>query len=843
MIEVLAKISATTWGLFAGAAVALGANVAFGMKVLNRLNTDPLDERQPTPATPLTNAVESHPEASVRSTVAAPRPRRIQSVPPPEEAPAPVAAPEQPVKLATPPVKETELAEPVLASAAAAPKEEKKTDLPLKSETQVPAGALVLGSLDAGAKVPLVPRGLGAEAKETVPPAANPLAPAAPAANQPDKTTVPPRRFFDPIKTTIPAPASGTLPPAAADKESTALPPLSSVIPPLDPEKKAPLGPVAGPLAAPGATDKPLADLTALKEAGASPVPPASKADAPKIEAAGDGLLAVSGPAKVSGGPDVPPVAADLANDVKKNTPPTPAPESAARSGLVLIPPAEAKPEPAAAKPAEKPAEPVTAKAPEAPAAPAPKPEEKPAAAEKAAPEPVLSPAVADEPPAAKPESEAKPVKGPRVFLPGRFFGRGKEKETVAAEPKADKEAAEKAAEVPAAPAKTEPELVPAVAEAKQATPEAKKDEKPVETPEAKKDAPPAATVEEPKAPAPAAKDDKAPAAKKDEPTAKPEPVPAAKSSLPVDEKAAKPAESKTAPAEEKPAAKSVVPGEKTPAAAGAPTASLVAPPLPTQAAPATAPIAEPLAAAIIPTPKPKEAPVEGKAETPAKPAAPSAPAPVAPVSQPNPVMPPNDTTTSLPNNGRASAQLTLGFEITSLQLTPFFKLGSVQLKALSNVVSLHLVAAQAADNPLAAGISFQIEHVDLDGAAHIKSILLKPLGESREATVPVSKLQVENVAVTGGGEGAPISVTTSNQASTAVQLFGTFTIAAMDFTPAFEIGSLRLEPTSNTVLLRVAPSSRPTALDLPPSFEVAAVQLGDGAQISGVRLTPSGAK
>ena len=132
---------------------------------------------------------------------------------------------------------------------------------------------------------------------------------------------------------------------------------------------------------------------------------------------------------------------------------------------------------------------------------------------------------------------------------------------------------------------------------------------------------------------------------------------------------------------------------------------------------------------------------------------------------------------------------------------------------------------------------------MDLDGASHLKSILLKRLGESRAITAPVSKLQVDNVAVTGGGDGSPISVTTSDQASTAVQLFGTFTIAAMDFTPAFEIGSLRLEPTSNTVLLRVAPSSRPTALDLPPSFEVAAVQLGDGAQITGVRLTPSGAK
>ena len=219
------------------------------------------------------------------------------------------------------------------------------------------------------------------------------------------------------------------------------------------------------------------------------------------------------------------------------------------------------------------------------------------------------------------------------------------------------------------------------------------------------------------------------------------------------------------------------------------------------------------------------------------------APAESAPITTPRSNMTSTESTPSTPASGRASAQLTLGFEVTSLQLTPFFKLGAVQLRPLSNIVSLHLLTTQQAENPLAAGISFQIETVDLDESAHIRSILLKPLPQSQPAAVPQPKLQVDNVQLGQTTEGAPIQVTSSQGTSTAVQLLATCTIAAMDFTPAFEIGSLRLEPNSNFVLLRSAPSQRPAALDLPPSFEVAAVQLEGNAQISSVRLTPSTAK
>jgi hypothetical protein len=200
----------------------------------------------------------------------------------------------------------------------------------------------------------------------------------------------------------------------------------------------------------------------------------------------------------------------------------------------------------------------------------------------------------------------------------------------------------------------------------------------------------------------------------------------------------------------------------------------------------------------------------------------------------------PNEPATPVNANAKAAAQLTLGFEITSLQLTPFFKLGSVQLRPLSDIVSLHLVASQQTDGPMATGISFKIEKVELTEQSQVRSILLKPLGTAQPATIPQPKLQVDAIQLNQTGEGSAIQVTPSQQTSTAVQFLATFTVASMEFTPAFEIGSLRLEPTSNTVLLRLAPSQRGAGMELPPSFEMSNVQIGPEAQLTAVTLTPS---
>jgi hypothetical protein len=199
-----------------------------------------------------------------------------------------------------------------------------------------------------------------------------------------------------------------------------------------------------------------------------------------------------------------------------------------------------------------------------------------------------------------------------------------------------------------------------------------------------------------------------------------------------------------------------------------------------------------------------------------------------------------NESATPATATTKASAQLTLGFEITSLQLTPFFKLGSVQLRPLSDVVSLHLVASQQTDGPMATGISFQIEKVELTEQSQVRSILLKPLGVAQPATIPQPKLQVDAIQLNQAGEGSAIQITPSQQTSTAVQFLATFTVASMEFTPAFEIGTLRLEPTSNTVMLRLAPSQRGAGMELPPTFEMSNVQIGSEAQLTAVTLTPS---
>ena len=105
--------------------------------------------------------------------------------------------------------------------------------------------------------------------------------------------------------------------------------------------------------------------------------------------------------------------------------------------------------------------------------------------------------------------------------------------------------------------------------------------------------------------------------------------------------------------------------------------------------------------------------------------------------------------------------------------------------------------------------------------------------------TIPRPSLQVDHVAMTNHDSGAPIAVTASAHATTAVQMFGSFAIAEIEFTPAFEIGSLRLTPATNRVRVRVSPASLPTTQDLPLAFEIAEVKVDDGAQTIDVRLLP----
>ncbi len=925
MIEVLAQLSNATVWLAVGAVVFFVAQTVFFKRMLKGLNSDVGDKHGPLSATDSAEITEGN---GFRTSVATPRPRKLQ--PPParqaDEPPAtdspvltdvlPASKAALPVSPATAPAPEPELAKPVLASAGTAvPAVDVRKDVPAPAEVIVPTGALIPGPLalakDAAptaskVETPVAPApkietpAAPATPARTLPPLAvsepvvpSPLKPA----DMPAVVPVAARRFFTPAAPAAPAAPTGALtmssnPPPSGETANVSAKEVREVVTmsALSPMIPAPAEVNEKPVSLPGGSLPPL-------DVPVSPEPPkddkpavAPKSGNPGTERVGSGLIAIGAPVKLTGDAAVPPpLAAGAlpgpvaeADDVKKKAPPSPDLKPAANAGLILIPPADPKSELAGVKVTETPAVKPAAKT---EAVPVPEPVKTgtaPAAAKPA--EPVLSPAVADAAPAAtpaadKPEVEAKPIKGPRVFLPGKFFGGSKKDKEPAAKtpepaplPEATKEPAALAKVEPALVKITEPSSAPAlivppveevtgVDEKPAAVVEETKAAEVIPPPDGK--APVADAAEsilpEPARPEPAAvKTPETPAVKAEPaanplaapaPEAKVEPLPASQPAPALIEPVAPPApagkalEEAVAPVPVPPLPteqKSVPPSIPAHALVASSSEKPVESGLPTQAGPTTEPMAEPIASVLVPPAASK--PVEPAAPAPEATPAPATPVPIPSIRKPQPVMPPTDTTTSLPNTGRASAQLTLAFEVTSLQLTPFFKLGSVQLKALSNVVSLHLVAAQA-DNPLAAGISFQIEHVDLDGSAHLKSILLKPLGESRSITAPLPKLQVDNVAVTGGGEGAPISVTTSEQASTAVQLFGTFTIAAMDFTPAFEIGSLRLEPNSNTVLLRVAPSSRPTALDLPPSFEIAAVQLGDGAQITGVRVTPSAAK
>ena len=536
-------------------------------------------------------------------------------------------------------------------------------------------------------------------------------------------------------------------------------------------------------------------------DAGKTPVPP--KAGAP-MEPAAAGLIAMAATGAAA--------AAAIG-------------ESKAPAAGAGTPPADKKTEPVA----------ITAKStPPAPAVPA----DKPAPAAGAA-------------SAVPPEAPTKSFWRPRIFLPAKLPD-----SKAAAEPVAGSAvpAAPATSTLPVPKAPVTPVIPPAavtppvpVAPPAPVTPAAG-----IALPAAAKVEAPAPKVESaaPKAEVPAPKIE-APAPKVEVPAPKVE-VPAPKAEAPAP-KAEVPAPKAEAPAPkvEAPAPKAEVPGPK--AETPVPPKPVIAPPaavppgaVPSRPAePLTPPVRPSSGTPIPPIPAVPPVPAIPARGTPAvgaitradaPPASPVAPVQPVPTNLPQPVMS-NAPATPASSAAKASAQLTLGFEITSLQLTPFFKLGSVQLRPLSDVVSLHLVASEQADGPMAAGISFKIERVEVGENAQVRSLLLRPLGVAQPATIPQPKLQIDAIQLSQATEG-PIQITPSQGTSTAVQFLATFTIASMEFTPAFEIGSLRLEPTSNVVMLRLAPSQR-TGVELPPTFEMSNVQIGSEAQLTAVTLTP----
>ena len=542
-------------------------------------------------------------------------------------------------------------------------------------------------------------------------------------------------------------------------------------------------------------------------------------------EKASGGLIALDRPAPAQVKTEVPATGpADLI-DVKKPLPSPNHEKSAVPSGGLILSPAASDPK------TELVTTPATATANPPPLTGVVKPVEP---QEKTS---VLPIASALPPSAETKEDTNKGSTRPRIFMPANLPAEPSPKpETAPAKlepapvnpPIVSGAAAQAVPAAPAALAKDKPVVasIPAapILTAKQPTPPAPMGLPPVAEKPVEKKAEPVPPLPAPTAKTPVPEETKSPEAKKVE-VPPPLPVPVARKEMPPEDG------TPAAPLVEPSTLATMPPPLPAPAASTAPSAP---------ATPSTPP--KPLASvlpaastALVAKPEPIF-PVTNPATPPTNPVPASQPAFV---SKPASIMATTDTTTTTPANARAAAQLTLGFEITSLQLTPFFKLGAVQIRPLSNIVSLHLVAAQATDNPLAAGISFQIVTVELDGDAHLKSLLLKPLPNAQQTATPSPKLQVDAVNITQAGEGAPITISSSDQTSTAVQLIANFAIAAMDFTPSFEIGSLRLEPTSNSVLLRLAPSQRPAALDLPPSFEVANVQMGGDAQITGMRLTP----
>ncbi|PYK67590.1 MAG: hypothetical protein DME45_09880 [Verrucomicrobia bacterium] len=188
------------------------------------------------------------------------------------------------------------------------------------------------------------------------------------------------------------------------------------------------------------------------------------------------------------------------------------------------------------------------------------------------------------------------------------------------------------------------------------------------------------------------------------------------------------------------------------------------------------------------------------------------------------------------------AVQITLSCEIASMQLTPAFKMGALQLRPISKIVTMRLASSppqqQAAMN---LQVNFEISKVQA-AQGGLGQMRLSPSQQQKPATLASSSLNISGLQLVSGFEAAPLQLTPSHQAQASVHLTAAFQITSAEFSPTFEIAAILLNSTSKTVAVQL-PGAGATSLENAPIFEITNVQMASNGEIAMLQLNPAGAK
>jgi tetratricopeptide (TPR) repeat protein len=184
------------------------------------------------------------------------------------------------------------------------------------------------------------------------------------------------------------------------------------------------------------------------------------------------------------------------------------------------------------------------------------------------------------------------------------------------------------------------------------------------------------------------------------------------------------------------------------------------------------------------------------------------------------------------------AVQVTLSCEIASMQLTPTFKMGALQLRPISKVVTMRLASSpqqqQAAMN---LQVNFEIAKIQA-APGSLGQLRLNPSQEQRPATLATPSFNISGLQLVSGFESAPLQLTPSHQTQASVHLTAAFQITSVEVSPTFEIAGIILNSTSKTVAVQL-PGAGASSVENAPMFEITNVQMADDGEIAMLQLNP----
>jgi hypothetical protein len=167
------------------------------------------------------------------------------------------------------------------------------------------------------------------------------------------------------------------------------------------------------------------------------------------------------------------------------------------------------------------------------------------------------------------------------------------------------------------------------------------------------------------------------------------------------------------------------------------------------------------------------------------------------------------------------------------MQLTPTFKMGAVQLRPASKIVTMRLASSQHLQPVMNLQVAFEISRIQPSGGT-LGSVRLMPSQQQRPTPVGAPSFTVAGLQIVSDFAAAPLQLTPSPQDHTSVHVTAPFQIATVEFSPSFEIASIVLNSSSKQVSVQLPGAG---AVEDAPIFEIANLQLTGTGDIGMMQL------